>query len=276
MEQDNEFIVEDNEVLEQTNESENTDTQTVEENVVEVENTEKSKEERVFTQQELNEIVSRRVARAENRVKRDYEERYSKLDNTLNTALGTNSPEESANKLIEFYKEQGIDIPEEPRYSERDLELLAKAEAESIINSSYEDLVDEVDRLASKGIENMSKREKLVFKNLAEERQRQEQIKELASIGVKEDTLSNKEFKNFADKFDKSKVSMKEIYEMYEKTIPKKEVKPIGSMKSAPNKDEVKDYYSFEEAQKFTRKDFDKNPKLFKAVEKSMLKWGKK
>lgn len=268
MEDDNEFIENESEVLEQTNDAENTDTQTVEENVGEVDDTTHGRE-KVFTQEELNDIVSRRVARAENRVKREYEEKYSKLDNTLNTALGTNSPEESADRLIEFYKEQGINIPDEPRYSERDLELLAKAEAEAIINSSYEDLVDEVDRLANKGIDNMTRREKLVFKSLAEERQRQEQIKELASIGVGEDTLSNKDFRNFADKFDKSKVSMKEIYEMYEKTIPKKEVKPIGSMKS--DKKDDKEFFTSEELKKLSMDDL-RNDNIWKKARASMTR----
>lgn len=268
MEDDDEFIANGDEVLEQTNEAENTDTQTAEENVG-GDSDSSHVGERVFTQEELNDIVSRRVARAENRVKRVYEDKYSKLDNTLNMALGTSSPEESANRLIEFYREQGIDIPDEPRYSERDLELLARAEAESIINSSYEDLVDEVDRLANKGIDNMTRREKLVFKSLAEERQRQEQIKELASIGVGEDTLSNKDFRSFADKFDRSKVSMKEIYEMYEKTIPKKEVKPIGSMKSDMKDD--KEFFTSEELKKLSMDDL-RNDNIWRKARASMTR----
>ena len=271
---ENELIVNENEELEQTNETENTDTQTVEENVVEVENTEENqaKEERVFTQKELNEIVSRRVARAENRVKREYEDRYSKLDNTLSAALGTKTPEESAEKLAEYYRQEGIDIPERAQYNERDLQLLAKAEADSIINSGYEDLVDEVDRLARKGVNNMTQREKLVFKNLAEERQKQEQIRELASIGVKEDMLSNNDFKNFADKFDKSKVSMKEIYEMYDKTIPKKVVEPIGSMKS--DKKDEPEYFTDEELKRLTTDDL-KDDKIWKKARATMTRKNK-
>jgi hypothetical protein len=48
----------------------------------------------------------------------------------------------------------------------------------------------------------------------------------------------------------------------------------MGSMKHLPAKDtEVKDYYSYEEAKQFTMADFDKNPALYEAVKKSMLKW---
>lgn len=266
MEED--LVVNQEEVLEQTNETENTGTQAVEEVVEEVENT-TQKEEKRFTQKELNDIVSRRVSRAEDRVKREYEERYSKLNNTLNSALGTKSPEESADKLIEFYKNEGINIPEQPRYSERDIEILAKAEADNVINSGYEDIVEEVDRLANKGFEKMTQREKLYFKTLAEERQRQEEIKDLASIGVKDNILNDKGFKEFANKFDKTKVSTREIYELYEKTLPTQEVKPIGSMKS--DKKEEKEFYTDEEISKMSMEDLN-NDKIWNKVRASMTR----
>lgn len=38
----------------------------------------------------------------------------------------------------------------------------------------------------------------------------------------------------------------------------------------------VKDYYSPEEARRFTRADLDKNPALMAAIEKSMPKWSRK
>ena len=48
----------------------------------------------------------------------------------------------------------------------------------------------------------------------------------------------------------------------------------MGSMKNNTLKDSgVKDFYTRDEALKFTKKDFDKNPALYKAVEQSMLKW---
>ena len=53
-----------------------------------------------------------------------------------------------------------------------------------------------------------------------------------------------------------------------------KKYEQIGSMKNKKTSSEVKDYYTPEEASKFTRKDYDKNPKLLEAVEKSMTLWG--
>ena len=35
----------------------------------------------------------------------------------------------------------------------------------------------------------------------------------------------------------------------------------------------VKEFYTYDEAIKFTKADFDKNPELYKAVENSMSKW---
>lgn len=48
-----------------------------------------------------------------------------------------------------------------------------------------------------------------------------------------------------------------------------------GSAKTTVVNDEVKEYYSPEEARKFTDEDLEKNPKLEEAILNSMLKWGK-
>lgn len=281
--EENELVVQDeqNEELEQTNETENAGTQTAEENVENVEENSQTKEElKQFTQTELDKMFKERAERAEKRAiertRREYEEKYSELDSILNIALKTNSTEEATKKLKEFYKENGIEIPEQTKYSKRDLELLTKAEADSIIESGYEEIVEEVDRLANKGLDNMNEREKLLFRNLATERKRQETIRDLESIGVTKDKLEDSDYKQFSSKLN-PELSEKEKYELYLKLKPKKEPESIGSMKSnTANKNEVKDFYTFEEASKFTRKDFDKNPKLFAAVEKSMPLWSKK
>ena len=136
-----------------------------------------------------------------------------------------------------------------------------------------EEVVEEVDRLAELGIENMSAREKQVFKELAEYRQNAERSNELSKLGVTEDVYNSKEFKDFASKFG-TNTTITEIYEIYNKMQPKKEVRTMGSLKNNSTNDTgVKDFYTRDEALKFTKKDFDNNPELFKAVEKSMLKW---
>ena len=98
-------------------------------------------------------------------------------------------------------------------------------------------------------------------------------MKELAKIGVGEKVLQDNDFIEFTSKLNPS-LSIKEKYELYSQVKPKPKVVPIGSMKNNTSKDSgVKDFYTRDEALKFTKKDFDKNPALFKAVEQSMLKW---
>ena len=153
------------------------------------------------------------------------------------------------------------------------MKVLANAEAQSIIESGFDEVVEEVDRLAELGAENMTPREKLVFTKLAEYRKTEQDRKELAKIGVGEAALQDNEFIEFAEKLNPS-MSIKDKYEMYTQYKPKPKVETMGSMKNATSTDTgVKDFYSRDEALKFTQKDFDKNPALYKAVTESMLKW---
>lgn len=273
--------MEDNEnvVLEGT---ENVEGQATEE-LVEGENTtaettETVEEEKIFSQSDLdklvdekvNELLPRKLERAKAKLTREYEDKYSRVETVLNAGLGTNSLDEATNRLADFYKEKGINIPEQPKYSEYDLDILANAEATEIIKAGYEDIVEETDRLADKGIERMTEREKLVFTRLAEERQRQESINELAKIGVKPEALQDREYQEFANKLNPN-LSAKEKYEMYMKFKPKPKVEPIGSMKTTTTK-QVKDYYTPDEARRLTSKDLD-DPQVMAAVERSMQMW---
>ena len=251
---------------------------TTEDNVV---NNDDKGAEKLYSQADLDrminervdELLPRKLERAKAKLTREYEDKYSRVETVLNAGLGTNNLDEATNKLADFYKQKGIRIPDQPKYSERDLGLLANAEADEIIKLGFDEIVEEVDRLAEKGVDRMTPREKLVFTRLAEVRQKQESINELAKIGVKEEALDDSDFKEFANKLN-PELSPKEQYELYLKFKPKPKVEPIGSMKGAMSKDNgVKDFYTYEESLQFTKADFDKNPELFKAVEKSMQKW---
>lgn len=243
----------------------------------EVENVEESTPtepvEKTYTKAELTEKIDNAVRRREAKLRREYEEKYSRVENVLNAGLGTSNIEEATTKLTDFYKQKGINIPSEPRYSQRDIEVLANAEAKDIISSGLEEVIEEVDRLADKGLENMTPREKIIFKSLAEHRQKQERINELASIGVKEDVLSSKDFQEYASQF-KENVPISKVYELWNKSQPKPEIEQIGSMKNtAPSKE--KDYYTPAEARRLSSKDLD-DPNVMAAVEKSMQIWYEK
>ena len=240
------------------------------------ENVEHTTEEmavKTYTQEEVDAIVGRRVARAKAKIEKENQRKYGDLEEVLKAGTGKQNVEEMTDTFREFYSKKGIQIPQRPTYSDKDIEILARAEAEEIIRSGFEDVVEEVDRLANVGAANMTAREKAVFKVLAEHRQKEERSKELSRIGVTEDVYNSKEFKEFASKFN-SNTPIKDVYDIYHKTLPKKEIKTMGSMKTNASEDNgVKDFYSVEEARKFSKRDYDKNPALFAAVQKSMLKW---
>lgn len=234
--------------------------------------------EKLYTEDELNkrvdELLGKKIARKEAKIRKAYEEKYGDLENVIRAGTGNNDVAEVTKNLRQFYESKGVQIPTtQPTYSDRDITVLAQAEAKEIIDAGFDDVIEEVERLADIGLANMNAREKAVFKELAEYRQNAERGKELSKIGVTEDVYNSKEFKDFASQF-KPSTSIVEIYNLYNKTQPKKEVQTMGSMKSnTPDNTGVKDFYTRDEALKFTKKDFDRNPELFKAVERSMLKW---
>ena len=242
------------------------------------ENVEQTTEQtpKLYTQEELNDIVGKRLSRKEAKLRKEYDEKYGRLETVLRAGTGKSTVDEVTDTLEDFYSKRGIKIPQKPSYSDSDIAVLARAEADDIIRSGYEDVVEEVDRLTAIGYANMNARQKAVFKALAEHRQSAERGRELAKLGVTEEVYNGKEFKDFASKFA-ANTPIADIYDIYAKTKPKKEHQTMGSMKSTETKDNgLKDFYSYEEAIKFTKKDFDNNPALFKKVQESMPKWYKK
>lgn len=229
---------------------------------------EESEEDRIerLVNERVNEILPKKIARKEAKLRKELSRKYGKLETVVNAGLGTHDVDEATEKLTAFYTEKGINIPTEPQYSERDLEVLANAEAEDIISGGYEDIVDEVERLASLGPDNMTNRDKMVFQRLAKERKYIEDSQELASIGVNVDDLDD-DFRSYEAKLN-PELSMKEKYEMYQNSKPKKEINTIGSMKGVPEQ-KIKDYYTPEEISRLTEEDLD-NPQVWDAVRKSM------
>ena len=247
------------------------------------ENVEQTTEEtpKTYTEDELNakvnEIVGKRIARKEAKIRKEYDRKYGELEEVLRAGTGKeyDNTEDMTGYLKDFYGKKGIKMPDKPRYSDSDTAILAKAEADDIISAGYDEVVEEVDRLAEIGVANMTAREKAVFKALAEHRKATEEARELSSLGVTEDVYGSADFKKFASQFNPT-TPIKDVYNIYRQTQPKKEHKTAGSMKQTPQASSgVKDFYTREEAMKFTKADFDNNPALFKAVEASVPKWGK-
>ena len=226
-----------------------------------------------LVKEKLDEVMPGKIARKEAKIRKENDRKYGELVEVLKAGTNIESVEELTSTFRNYYAGKGRTMPQQPNYSDRDIEVLAGAEAQDIINAGYEEVVEEVDRLAAIGLQNMNPREKVLFAKLAEHRQAAEHGHELSQIGVTEDVYGSKAFKDFAKQFNPT-TPIRTIYDLYVKTTqPKKEIQPMGSMKSSVPDTGLKDFYTYEEASKFTKADFDKNPALYKKVCEDMTKW---
>lgn len=232
-----------------------------------------------FTREQVDEMIAKKLARKEAKIRKEYDKRYGRLENVLKAGTGVENVEEMADTFTDFYTEQfkkkGLKFEPDnlSQFSQRDIEYLAEGDAKDIIASGYDEVVEELNRLSAMELDDMTAREKHLFLKLKQEADRVSNEKELKSIGI---TELPDGFDEYAKKLNPS-LSLKEKYEMYSLAYPKKKVEPMGSMKNtdANTNKGVKDYYSPEEASKFTRKDFEENPELYKAICDSMPKWKK-
>lgn len=236
-----------------------------------------SPEEKLYTESEFNqkldEVIPKKIARKEEKIRKEYERKlkdYEYAEQVLNAGMGTSNIKEAINNLKEFYTQKGIEMPQyQERPNQYDMEAGAEKEAQAIIDSGYEDIVEETDRLASIGVDKMTPRDKIMFKKLAVERKRIEQLKEINDLGITIEDIDSKEFKDFSKYLDPS-MSLKEKYEFYQKTKPKEKIESIGSMKNE-SPSVVKDFYTQEEIAQLSEDDLD-DPKVWNAVRNSMTK----
>lgn len=274
-----------------TDVTENTEAQSVEENEEGIELTdttsqseEEKQEVKTYTAEEvekmvndrLNTLLPKKIEKEKRKMEKQYSDilaKYEETDSILKAGLGTKDISESNQRMREFYKEQGIDIPaySKPKYSEEDEKILGKAEATKIIDLGFEEMQEEANRLAAIGVNKMTPREKVMFNTLADELTHQKQVKELAELGVKEEILNNSEFKEFASQFT-SKTPIKTVYEMYTVTHQSKpKIEKIGSMKNNISKEE-KDFYTPDEVKALTPEEWEK-PGVWEKVMASQRKW---
>ena len=238
------------------------------------ENVEQTTEQtpKTYTQEEVDAIVGKRIARNTAKITKQFERKYGQLEEVLKAGTGKESVEELTDTFTDFYQKKGIQIRKQPEYSAKDIEVLAMAEANDIIRGGFEDVLEEADRLNEIGAQNMTAREKALFVALTNHIKTTENSRELSKIGVTEDVYNSKEFKDFMGKFN-SNTPISDIYDIYSKTQPKKEIKTMGSMKNTSKDNAVKDFYTPDEARSFSRKYLDEHPEVVKAIEHSMTKW---
>jgi hypothetical protein len=216
--------------------------------------------------------MGKRTSRLEAKIRKEYEQEYGGLMDVLRAGTGKQTVREITDSFKEHYTQQGVQLPQKPMFSDRDLATLAEKDAAEFISAGNDDVADEIARLEKLGADKMTDREKMVYQTLTQHRQNADRESELAKLGVPEEVYRSAEFLNFAKKFDSS-TPITDVYDIYRKTTTK-ETKPMGSMKTTESSDTgVKDYYSFEEAEKIPREALRSNPALMKAVQESMRKW---
>lgn len=288
--------MENEEMLELTNDTENVETQTTEEMVedgIELTDTEgeQSNEEetpkkeevrQTFRellksnpdyQEEFSEMMKTRLDRQERNFQKELS-KYKDTENVLKSTLGASDIEEANKKLREYYENEGIKLPEvyKPGLSSREIEVLAKADAQDFINEGYDSMLNEANRLAAKEYKNLNDRERIIFNTLAEELNKENSKRELLKVGAKEDVLNDKDFINFRNQFN-SKTPIGDIYNLYLQTHnSKQKPTPMGSMKDTTAKKDIKDYYSPDDVNKLTDEDWAK-PGVFEKALASMKKW---
>ena len=264
------------EMLEQTNDTENVETETTEEmmdgidendTTESVETTEEEKtevktlrellRENPMYQEEYNDMIKDRLSKKDRQYKRDLA-KYQDIENVLKATLGGNNTEEVRINLRNAYSNDGIELPEyNTGLSNEEIEILAMHEVESITNDGYEAMVEEANRLADKKYDNLSHREKIIFNKLAERLTEENEKKELLSIGANESLLKEKEFEEFKKQFN-SNVSIKDIYALYKLKQPKQEISNPGSMRNVKTTT-PKTIFTDEDIAKMTNEELEKN-----------------
>lgn len=282
--------MENEEMLEQTNEAENVETQTTEEMEEGIELTDTSEEvgEEVETeekeevkkslkellrenpeyQEEYNNMLKLRLDREDRKHQKELS-KYKDTENVLRSTLNLKDGDDTNEKLREFYEAEGVKLPEavKPGLSSGEIEALAKYNAEQIIDSGMDEMEREANRLANIGYINLNESERIIFNKLCEKLSAEKDKESLLKLGAKEDLLKDKEFIDFRKQFN-SNVPMEKIYSLYTMNKPKPKAANPGSMK---NNDVIgqKDTYTAEEISKLTDEQLD-DPKIWEAVRKSM------
>lgn len=263
-------------VVEETNE--NVETQTTEENVEGIEltdtsdvKTEEKEEVKTYTQEELDKIVQTRLGRQKDKLEKDYQKslaKYKRTEEILNAGLGTNNIDDANEKMVTYYENEGIKIPQasKPGLTQKQIEILAQAEANEIISAGEER--EELNRLLKVDVKDMTPEEKIIYQRLYEKVSRDDRKQELVSRGIDLSILDNKDFQDFEKKFSKE-TKLGDVVDLYRTLNPVEQPQKIGSMKSDGAK--IKDYFTQEEIMNLTDEELD-DPKIWEIVRKSMTK----
>lgn len=185
----------------------------------------------------MEEKIKDRLARDRASQERKFSKELSKykhLESIMKAGLGVENLDEAINKSSEFYKEQGVSIPEyKDSYNERREERLAKMEAQDIIELGKEAIEEEATKLSSIPYEKRTTYEKAMFNTLCKELYNLRDIETLKAKGYKTEILNEKKFIDFKNQFNVN-TPIENIVNMYNQMNAPKVEKPAsaGSAKS--------------------------------------------
>lgn len=251
--------------------SENVETEPTQERDIEAEIEERAN--KLFEEKVEERLIRDRRAR-ESKEKEELR-KYKYLEDIVKAGTGTSNLDEAIRETADFYKGNGLDIPDYNSNSEEDERILGQARANKFIDLGYEDMEEEANRLANIPRDQRTIREEEELYILGTELTRRDNVKELKAKGYDTEVLETKDFKEFSKQFN-DKTDISKIYEMYQKINGEKVEKPSspGSAKTTAQVKQIKEYYSPEDFDKLTDEELN-NPKIMEIVDKSRLGWYK-
>jgi len=272
------------EILDVPETSEETEDESVEEEVVvNASQDEASEDIDKLVEERANKLFEEKVEQRliRDREKRDREHqkelsKYKQLENIMKAGLDVDSLDDAISKSNEFYKEQGVNIPEyQDVYDEEREKKFARFEAQEIIDMGRYEIQEEVERLSKIPYEQKSVYEKAMFETLGRKLTEIEDREKLEAQGVNVEMLDTKEFKDFREQFNSS-TEISKIVDLYNKSkgVTVEKPKSPGSAKSTTTVTPIKTYYSPDDYDKLTEEDL-KNPKIMEVVDRSRLDWYK-
>lgn len=224
-------------------------------------------------QEELNEtIIKPRLDRKDREFQKEMS-KYKRTRDLLNASFDSDDLDYINESMESYLKENGIDVPnyKDNDLSEEEYEILGNAEANKIIDLGEDEIINELNRLKNYSYEDLSSKEKYTYKRLYEKLDENKKIAELKKEGIDLSILKDDNFNQFKKKFSKD-TSLVDIVDLYHKKYDNSDSKPakIGSLKSNTEKG-AKEYYTDKEIDAMSLDDLDK-PGVWEAIRKSMTK----
>jgi hypothetical protein len=186
-------------------------------------------------EERANQLFEEKVKERLDRYKKSEKEnlrKYKYLEDIVKTGTGTDNLDDAINETVNFYKGNGLEIPEYSNYSEDRERRLGRSYANDFIDLSYKEIEEEANRIANIPRDQRTVMEEEEFNILGAELTRRNNIEKMKAKGYDTNILETKEFKDFSNQFNES-TDISKIYEMY-KRLSEPETKPAsaGSAKS--------------------------------------------